>query len=75
MYNGMQADALNCMFLVTDARVYHVFRTNKSSRVSSAVCQLFLVRNMACKGKLVRSDTKAIVYNVYLKKNKKIHQD
>ena len=41
---------------------------------------VFLVRNMACKGKRVRSDTKAVVCNVYdyfereSKKNKKIHQ-
>ena len=54
-----------------------MFHTNKSS---CAVCQLFLVRNMACKGKCVRPDTKAVVYNVYdyfereNKKNKKIHQ-
>ena len=66
------------MFLVTDAPV--VFCTNKSSCASGAVCQLFLVRNMAGKGKLVRSDTKAVVCHIYdyiereSKKNQKIHQ-
>ena len=64
-----------------DVRVYHVFRTNKSSRASrTQFASCFLVRNMACKGKRVRSDTKAVVCNVYdyfereSKKNKKIHQ-
>ena len=41
---------------------------------------VFLVRNMACEGKRVRSDTKAVVCNIYdyfereSMKNKKIHQ-
>ena len=52
-------------------KVLHILR---------AVCQLFLVRNMACKGKHVRSDTKAAFCNAYdyfereNNNSKKIHQ-
>ena len=77
----MQADALNCMFLVM---MYMYIMCSAQIKVpmhpAHAVCQLFLVRNMACKRKRLRSDTKAVVCNVYdyfereSKKNKKIHQ-
>ena len=45
-----------------DVRVYHVFHTNKSSCASRTHLPAVF---MAYKGKRVRSDTKAVVCNVY----------
>ena len=59
-----------------DVHVYHVLRTNKSSRPSRAVFDKETWLAKEC----VRSDTNAVVCNVYdyfereSKKNKKIHQ-
>ena len=67
-------DALNCMILVMcTSRVLHKLKFPRIRASLPAV-------NMACKGKRVRSDTKAVVCNVYdyfereSKNNKKIHQ-
>ena len=77
--NGMQADALNCMFLVM---TYVYIMCSAQIKVPvNPVCrlpELFLVRNMARKVKCVRFDTKAVVCNVYdyfeRESKNKIHQ-
>ena len=60
----MQADALNCMFLVTDTRVYHVFRTKKTYPASRVLPAVFSLQRKTCKV------TQRLLFMITLKENK-----